>query len=228
MSENADHKPLPPLPVRRVGDPRPLPSPVPAPPVKAARGLSGSRAVATGIAAALLLGALAVAALLIFNPFNQCSACGQVLAYTDQGHTHIGVATPHPTYNSDPPTSGWHREEFPQNSGAVDLEKPLDDEVSVHLMEHGNIIMWYNCPPGPDCTAIHDGLVGVGTSLPAGAFYHVYVMPRASLPNHAVIALGAWQHLEYLAGFDKNSVTDFVQHFGGGIQQNTPTPTTGR
>ena len=34
--------------------------------------------------------------------------------------------------------------------------QPLDDEVSVHLMEHGNLIAWYSCGSGGDCGAIRD------------------------------------------------------------------------
>jgi|GEM_PF-1050268 len=189
---------------------------------------------ALAISGGLLLAAVVVMGLLFFNASGSpgqpsagaCDLCGKVLEFADQGHTHILVGATHPPYNSDPPTSGWHREEFP-SGGAADVlrEPPLEDEVSVHLMEHGMLIAWYSCPPGPDCTRVRDSLVAVAHGVVSRNLPPMYVMARPTLPDHAVIALGAWQHLEYLADFDKQNIDDFVQHFDGSVQENMPAPT---
>ena len=57
------------------------------------------------------------------------NAIGPVLTFPDQGHDHIAPGQPHPTYNSDPATSGWHREEFPPTRGqASELIERLRNE----------------------------------------------------------------------------------------------------
>jgi hypothetical protein len=145
---------------------------------------------------------------------------GQVLEFDSQGNTHIAKGQVHPTYNSDPPNSGWHREEFPPDNTKFVYEQPLDDEVSVHLMEHGNLIAWYRCGDGEDCGAIRDSLAREPQELGEAPF-RIYVMPRAALPGGAHIALGAWQPIEYLKDFDQQKVTDFVQRFGARVQENT-------
>ena len=178
------------------------------------------------LAAVLILTALVFAALVFANPFAPQVPMGEVLQFPDQGHTHIAVAQPHPTYASDPATSGWHREEFPPiNRQLGYMEKPLDDEVTVHLMEHGHIIAWYSCAPGDDCTALRDKLAQVARAVPLDSRYILYVVPRASLPGGAHVALGAWQHLEYLKDFDAAKIDDFLKHFGAGVQETMPTVT---
>ncbi len=185
------------------------------------------------LAAGLLLGAL-----LLLNPAagggndGPCAICGTVQAYPDQGHTHIAVGEAHPTYVSDPPVSGWHREEFPRDGQAVDMLTPLPDEVAVHLLEHGYLVAWYRCTAGPDCTATRQQLTAVGEAVPADARYHLYVMDRSTpsvsaptWPAGAHIALTAWQHVLYLTKFDAAQVNGFVQKFGAAVQENMAAPT---
>ena len=49
-----------------------------------------------------------------------------------QGADHIPMGTPHPEYNSNPPSSGWHYAE-PARQGFYDEELP--DEQIVHNLE---------------------------------------------------------------------------------------------
>ncbi|MDQ2809823.1 MAG: DUF3105 domain-containing protein [Chloroflexota bacterium] len=190
------------------------------------------------ISGGLLLAGLLLGALLLLNPTGgglgnaACDVCGTVQEYPDQGHTHIAVGEAHPTYVSDPPVSGWHREEFPRDGQAVDMLTPLPDEVAVHLLEHGYLVAWYRCPAGPDCTAIRKQLDTVGAAVPADARFHLYVMDRSTpavsaptWPPGAHIALTAWQHVLYLPKFDAAQVNAFVQKFGAAVQENMAAPT---
>jgi hypothetical protein len=217
-----DKPPLPTRPVRAPG--AVLPARAAAPLAPAPR-----KAHPLALGAGGVLAALVIAALLMLDPFRgppACSNCGVPLEFADQGHDHIPAGAPHPPYNSDPPTSGWHREEFPPNwPNQPFYAVPLDDEVSVHLMEHGSLVAWYTCAAGPACDAIRDDLVGAANAIPRDAPHRLLVMPRDHLPGGAVIALGAWRHLEYLAGFDGARVGDFISHFGSAVQENMPAST---
>jgi hypothetical protein len=185
------------------------------------------RVIGLGLGAAVLLIAVVATVMLLLSPAESQGSVpfGEVLAFDSQGNTHIAKGQPHPTYNSDPPSSGWHREEFAPDPTKFIYDPPLDDEVSVHLMEHGNLIAWYYCGAGADCAAIHDGLAHETLRVPPDAAYRLYVMPRASLPGGAHVALAAWQHVEYLKSFDQQKVDDFLKRFGGAVQENMPVST---
>jgi len=59
----------------------------------------------------------------------------------DLGRGHVPVGTK-VQYNSNPPTSGQHYAEWTK-AGVYDA--PLDDRNLVHSLEHGYIIISYNC-----------------------------------------------------------------------------------
>lgn len=59
----------------------------------------------------------------------------------DQGREHVPVGT-EVKYNSNPPTSGPHYEEWTKTGI---YEKPLDDRSLLHSLEHGYVIISYNC-----------------------------------------------------------------------------------
>lgn len=59
-----------------------------------------------------------------------------------QGQEHIQNGAEHPAYNSNPPTSGWHYQQ-PAKAGFYD--KPMADETLLHNLEHGHVVISYNC-----------------------------------------------------------------------------------
>ena len=66
-----------------------------------------------------------------------------------QGAVHIQHGASHPPYDSKPPTSGWHYADQVAAWGVA--TKPWDDELQVHALEHGGVIVSYDCPDGcPD------------------------------------------------------------------------------
>lgn len=59
----------------------------------------------------------------------------------DLGRDHVADTTP-VNYNSNPPTSGPHSEAW-EKAGIYDY--PLNDRKLIHSLEHGYIIISYNC-----------------------------------------------------------------------------------
>ena len=64
-------------------------------------------------------------------------------AVADLGRKHVELGTK-VNYNSNPPTSGPHYEEW-EKSGIYD--QPLQDEKLVHSLEHGYVVISYHCDP---------------------------------------------------------------------------------
>lgn len=71
---------------------------------------------------------------------NPAATVGE--AFPIQGRDHIKVGAGHPPYNSNPPTSGPHYEE-PVAAGVYSTE--YADENLIHSLEHGYVIVSYNC-----------------------------------------------------------------------------------
>ena len=138
------------------------------------------------------------------------------------GAGHIPVGQPHDPYNSDPPTSGQHYD-TPVQAGFYD-ESPVD-EYLVHNMEHGHVIIWYNCTGLSDaaCTSlknkIRDVMGRAGLSALTNTLKLVAV-PRPTLSTQ--IVLTSWGHLERLDSFDANQILEFIKAYRNG--PDTPEP----
>ncbi len=59
----------------------------------------------------------------------------------DLGGIHVARGKTHPAYNSNPPTSGWHWGDGVAGSGIKN--KIVPDELILHSMEHGAVVVWY-------------------------------------------------------------------------------------
>ena len=70
------------------------------------------------------------------------------------GRDHITLGDPHIPYNSDPPTSGPHAS--PVESGFYDT--PIPDENIIHNLEHGFVVMSYDCNQLEDCEIVKTNL----------------------------------------------------------------------
>ena len=58
------------------------------------------------------------------------------------GRDHIKDSDPDPEYNSNPPTSGPHSSN-PTSAGFYETEK--SDRNLIHSLEHGYVVIAYNC-----------------------------------------------------------------------------------
>lgn len=127
-----------------------------------------------------------------------------------QPRTHIQVGDPHEPYNSDPPTSGPHA--APVQAGFYD--EALLDENLVHNLEHGYVIIWYNCAglDGTQCQTLTGQIKGVmDRASPVSIFTSakkLIAVPRSTMD--AQIALTSWGRMQKLATFDEAEINNFI------------------
>jgi hypothetical protein len=200
----------------------PVPRDAPAPPpVEGARNAAAparQRVIVRGIAAILGLVALSVLAWFVFDPLGT-DGVSPVQTFPEQGRIHIAPGQPHPPYNSIPATSGWHREEFPPTHI---LTAPIEDEVSVHVLEHGNVFIFYDCSSGGGCDQLRSQLTAVvQTELDLRAGEGVYMAPYR-LPNGHKLALAAWTHLQYLDKLKESVIRAFCDTYLGVMNESKP------
>lgn len=118
--------------------------------------------------------------------------------YPILGQQHINVGASHPTYNSNPPTSGWHYAE-PAEWGIYENELP--DEKLVHNLEHGGIWISYKDVDEGVKTKLGD----IGRRYPQS----VIVTPREK--NDEKIILASWGRLQKFSQYDEESIIKFIK-----------------
>ncbi|HET6781858.1 MAG TPA: DUF3105 domain-containing protein [bacterium] len=121
------------------------------------------------------------------------------VAYPNQGRDHISRGAPHPPYNSNPPTSGWH-DPSPAPWGLYTNE--IADEILVHNLEHGGIWISYRDPKDQE---VIDQLAELIKRFPS----KVIVTPRPK--NDSRIAVAAWTRLLTLEQYDEEQILDFIK-----------------
>jgi hypothetical protein len=126
-------------------------------------------------------------------------------------------------YSSDPPTSGFHREIF--SLGFVNAN-PLPKYVQVHLLEHGNILLQYNCMCPETAAALAEianefdsRLVPAGVTEPSHDQLKsaeenglsVVVAPYPTMSH--TIALTAWTRLATMDSVNKADIVSFINRW---------------
>lgn len=138
-----------------------------------------------------------------------------------QGQEHINPGVPHDPYNSEPPTSGPH---YPSPAESGFYEEAPVDEYLVHNLEHGHIIIWYNCTDLDEaaCTALKNDIRNVmsraGVSLITGTS-KVSAVPRPTLETR--LALTSWGRLLRMDEFDSGEILRFVRAFRDNAPENS-------
>lgn len=126
---------------------------------------------------------------------------------------HIQPGDEHTPYNSDPPTSGAHYD-VPAAAGFY-TEAP-EDEHLVHSLEHGYVIIWYNCDDltSEECEQlqddIHFAMEQAGNS-PLTDTPKLIAVPRPGMD--ALIALTTWGRLDKFDAFDDKRIVNFIHDF---------------
>lgn len=105
----------------------------------------------------------------------------------------------HELYNSVPATSGPHFPVWWQDWGVVDEELP--DELVIHNMEHGGVIIRYDCPEG--CAELVGQLAEVTLR-----YQKVVLSPYSGLGTR--IALTAWTYLDKFDEFNEDRMVQFI------------------
>lgn len=123
---------------------------------------------------------------------------GQKIA--DLGASHVARGESHPNYNSNPPTSGWHWGDGTAGPGIKDKEVP--DELILHSMEHGAVVLWYKADlPKAEVESI--------IKVFNEASGKKIMMPRKNLD--VPVALTSWNYLLKLKTIDGNQIKAFIE-----------------
>lgn len=133
-----------------------------------------------------------------------------------QGQTHIDKGVAHAPYNSVPPTSGPHWNlggEAPVAWGYY--KEPIPNEAQIHNLEHGGIMIQYNCR---DCPDLAEQLENFATRYAADNKLPLYpsssklvVAPYYDMQTR--IALTAWGRIDTFDTFDEARVKRFVDEY---------------
>lgn len=152
-----------------------------------------------------LLGLVAVAIVAVSDPSSNENASLDNLPIQGkkvsiQGRQHIAEGEDHPSYNSNPPTSGWH---YDNQADWGFYEESLPDERAVHNLEHGGI--WISYKKNEVSTSTLLSLKNL-----AQKYNHaVIITPRSE--NDTTIALASWGRLMKLDDLDKYKVENFIK-----------------
>ena len=115
---------------------------------------------------------------------------------------HVPLGTPHPLYNSDPPTSGPHTDELAP--WGVHTES-IPKETQLHNLEDGGVVINYSCR---DCPDLVERLKAI-----AGRYDRVVLAPYNGLDRK--IALTAWGRIDKFDEFDEARIVRFIKaHIG--------------
>lgn len=154
---------------------------------------------------------------------------------SDLGRTHVDVGT-EVKYETNPPTSGPHYSDWKR---AGIYEGVEEDRYLVHSLEHGYIIMSYNCSrqakglipqvfaqdstnsaQATDSASLNSDFSSDECKKLVEQLKSVYekkgknrliIVPRPSLDSR--ITLTAWTRIEKMDNFDQNKIERFIDAF---------------
>jgi uncharacterized protein DUF3105 len=154
------------------------------------------------VTGAAVAGAVVIAVIVGYFAYRaQADLPGQKFA--SQGNLHVQTeSTPHEPYNSTPPTSGPH---LPYVAPWGVHTKPISNELQVHNLEDGGVMVQYNC----DCPELAEKLAGIVRRYDR----FVILAPYPTMKSR--IALTAWTRLETLDDFDAGRIERFIKAYRG-------------
>ncbi len=137
---------------------------------------------------------------------------GEIVSAEAAGQ-HIGLNTPPPPYDTDPPTSGSHYAN-PLPAGFYDetspevTDLPNPEGFIVHALEHGYVVFWYNCTlvSEQECSNIKSQL---RAALDEAGNLKVIAFPWATAD--APVVATSWGRMLKMETFDPDLVAKFIQ-----------------
>lgn len=141
--------------------------------------------------------------------------------FASLGNKHIqNITDEHEQYNSVPPTSGTHVGGKAQ-WGVSD--SPIPDELQLHNLEDGGVMVQYNCSPGKsnegtgtpsaevqdECNRLVEQLSSIVKKYPD----KVAMAPYPTLDTK--IALTAWTRMDKFNDFEEERIQKFIKAFKG-------------
>ena len=154
---------------------------------------------------------------------NSLPAVGERVPEMSTSHVAVGTVV---RYNHNPPTSGCHystsvRPGAPVRAGLYSTVIPR--EYWVHNLEHGYIVVLYNCPTG--CAADLEALNVWYGALPADRdgtpYAKVLVLPYTEMAPHiAMVSFNWYDHID--GPLDVGAVQKFyLNHVGNGPEHGS-------
>lgn len=118
----------------------------------------------------------------------------------DMGQIHVKQGESHVAYNSNPPTSGPHTDDGVAGAGIH--EKQVADELLVHSLEHGAVIVSYKADlPQNQVEKIKNAFNGASGKK--------IMVPRKNLD--VPVALTSWNYLLKLKTIDERQIQAFIE-----------------
>jgi hypothetical protein len=162
-----------------------------------------------------ILGVVVVAALALFFYLNREEALPELTStldlnsiadnsqsFADQGNEHIASTAPREPYNSNPPTSGPHNQQWVSPLQVYTQVWP--DDMLIHNLEHGHIWLSYRDADDSDAIALL-------TALQRKYSDRVVVSYRPENPSR--IAAAAWTRLLSLEELDAEQIEAFIVRY---------------
>ena len=131
-------------------------------------------------------------------------------AYPIASREHIQFGQQAVDHNTDPPTSGQHYDN-PSEAGFYDVAPA--DEFMVHSLEHGYIVVYFNCTDLSETacealqTEIDDAMDRAGNSRNTGT-PKLIAAPRPSMDN--LVTFTSWGRLYRTDAFDAEELLTYV------------------
>jgi Protein of unknown function (DUF3105) len=120
------------------------------------------------------------------------------------GNQHLASGeTPHVLYNTRPPTSGPHLASIARWGIHT---QPIPDELQVHNLEDGGVLVQYNCR---DC----DALIARLEAIVSRYSDKVILAPYPKMDTR--IALTAWGRIDTFDDIDEPRIERFIQAYRG-------------
>lgn len=124
-------------------------------------------------------------------------------------HVQVGVQV---SYRANPPASGPH---WPTPTAAGFYDAPVEEEGWVHSLEHGYVVILYDCG-GPCDEALLDKLRNLLTIAPRSATFgtvKLVIAPYDGLPGGALLTLVAWDVQLSLDAYDESRILGFYNRY---------------
>jgi hypothetical protein len=113
---------------------------------------------------------------------------------------HIVLGDVYEPYNSNPPTSGPHTGN--QVAGPGIKDEPIPDEIVVHSLEHGAVVLWYK-------TSMDEESINRLKKVFAESSGKKIMIPRENMDTP--IALTSWGYLLRLDSVDEDKIQAFIE-----------------
>ncbi len=121
------------------------------------------------------------------------------------GRDHVAEGELADQVSPDPPTSGSHYE---VSAAPGFYDEPISDGYLVHSLEHGYVILSYNCDALDQaaCDALAEE---VRATVDRFDEYKIIGVPRPGMPN--ALTLTSWGRIEKMDAFDASVVHAFIR-----------------